>query len=161
QKIFRFRTCELEINEGDEKWRWFRPCLLHNIGQCTAPCNLRVSKEEDRKDIHRLRLVLEGKKAALFRELETEMDAAGQAPEFERAARIRDEIELLQSLNLRGELDKHVQPEVFYIDPKKGLAGLEKVLQLEKTPRVIEGVDIAHLGGNESVGSLVQFIDGL
>ena len=50
---------------------------------------------------------------------------------------------------------------MFYIDPKKGLAGLKKVLKLEKTPRTIEGVDIAHLGGGETVASLVQFIDGL
>ena len=54
-----------------------------------------------------------------------------------------------------------MQPEVFYIDPKKGLAGLQKVLKLNEPPRTIEGVDIAHLGGGETVASLVQFIDGL
>ena len=68
---------------------------------------------------------------------------------------------MLETLDQRGELDKHVQPEVFYIDPKKGLAGLQKVLQLAETPRTIEGVDIAHLAGGETVASLVQFIDGL
>ncbi|MBI3468922.1 MAG: UvrB/UvrC motif-containing protein, partial [Planctomycetes bacterium] len=161
QKIFKFRTCSLDINEGDDKWRWFRPCLLYNIGQCTAPCNLRITKDEYRKDIHRLRMFLEGKKEDLLKEMESEMQQAATALQFEQAARIRDEIEALKSLNLRGELDKHVQPEVFYIDPKKGLAGLQKVLKLDKTPRTIEGVDIAHLGGNESVGSLVQFIDGV
>ncbi|MGH7140738.1 MAG: GIY-YIG nuclease family protein, partial [Pirellulales bacterium] len=46
QKIFKFRTCGLDIDEGDEKWRWFRPCLLASINQCTAPCNLRIGKEE-------------------------------------------------------------------------------------------------------------------
>ncbi|NQV23808.1 MAG: GIY-YIG nuclease family protein, partial [Rhodopirellula sp.] len=39
QKIFRFRNCTLDIEDGDEKWRWFRPCLLASINQCTAPCN--------------------------------------------------------------------------------------------------------------------------
>jgi excinuclease ABC subunit C len=68
---------------------------------------------------------------------------------------------MLQTLDERGELDTHVQPEVFYIDPKKGLAGLKKVLKLNETPRTIEGVDIAHLGGGETVASLVQFIDGV
>ncbi len=68
---------------------------------------------------------------------------------------------MLERLDERGELDTHAQPQVFYIDPKKGLAGLKKVLKLAETPRVIEGVDIAHLGGNETVASLVQFIDGL
>ena len=38
QKIFKFRTCSLDIDDGDEKWRWFRPCLLHSIQQCTATC---------------------------------------------------------------------------------------------------------------------------
>jgi excinuclease ABC subunit C len=54
-----------------------------------------------------------------------------------------------------------VQPEVFYIEPRKGLVGLRKVLGLRETPRVIEGIDIAHLGGDETVASLVSFIDGL
>ncbi|MFP6762144.1 MAG: excinuclease ABC subunit UvrC, partial [Planctomycetaceae bacterium] len=53
------------------------------------------------------------------------------------------------------------QPEVFYIDPKKGLAGLRRTFRLPELPRVIEGVDIAHLQGGETVASLVQFIDGL
>ena len=46
-------------------------------------------------------------------------------------------------------------------DPKKGLTGLRQVLKLPETPRSIEGVDIAHLGGGETVASLVQFIDGI
>ncbi len=161
QKIFKFRTCSLDIDEGDEKWRWFRPCLLASINQCTAPCNLRISKEEYRKDIHRLRMFLEGKKVSLLKELKEEMLAASQARLFEKAARLRDEIRMLQTLDERGELDTHVQPEVFYIDPKKGLAGLKKVLKLAEMPRTIEGVDIAHLGGGETVASLVQFIDGV
>ena len=50
---------------------------------------------------------------------------------------------------------QHAQPEVFYVDPKKGLAGLKKVLRLDEIPRTIEGVDIAHLGGGETVASVV------
>ncbi|HEY2837674.1 MAG TPA: excinuclease ABC subunit UvrC [Pirellulales bacterium] len=161
QKIFKFRTCSLDIDEGDEKWRWFRPCLLHSIQQCTAPCNLRISKEEYRRDIARLRMFLEGKKTSLLKEMRAEMKAAADERRFEKAARLRDEIHALETLDRRGELDTHVQPEVFYIDPKKGLAGLKKVLKLDETPRTIEGVDIAHLGGGETVASLVQFIDGL
>ena len=90
-----------------------------------------------------------------------EMMDASKAMDFERAAKLRDEIEMLNSLDRRGELDTHEQPEVFHIDPKKGLAGLKQVLKLKETPRTIEGVDIAHLGGGETVASLVRFIDGL
>jgi excinuclease ABC subunit C len=62
QRIFKFRTCSLDIDKDDPQWRWFRPCLLASIGQCTAPCNLRITKEDYRKDIHRLKTFLEGGK---------------------------------------------------------------------------------------------------
>ena len=161
QRIFKFRTCSLDIEEGDERWQWFRPCLLASIEQCTAPCNLRISKEEYKKDIRRLQMFLEGKKTRLIKQLRDEMQAASKSLEFEKAAVLRDEIHMLETLDRRGELDTHAQPEVFYIDPKKGLTGLRKVLKLQDTPRTIEGIDIAHLGGGETVASLVQFIDGL
>ncbi len=161
QKIFKFRTCNLDIREGEEKWRWFRPCLLASINQCTAPCNVRISKEDYRRDIQRLKLFLDGKKTRLMKEMHKEMMAASGERNFEKAARLRDEIAMLETLDERGDLESHAQPEVFYIDPKKGLAGLKQVLHLPETPRRIEGVDIAHLSGNETVASLVQFIDGL
>jgi excinuclease ABC subunit C len=161
QRIFKFRTCSLDISETDERWKWFRPCLLASIHQCSAPCNLRISKEDYRRDIRRLQTFLDGGKKRLLDEMRSEMQACSKSLEFERAAVLRDEIQMLERLEERGELETHAQPEVFYIDPKKGLAGLRKVLELKETPRVIEGVDIAHLGGGETVASLVQFIDGL
>jgi excinuclease ABC subunit C len=161
QRIFKFRTCSLDIEEGDERWQWFRPCLLASINQCTAPCNLRISKEEYRRDIKRLQMFLDGNKTRLLGQLRKEMQEASAKLEFETAARLRDEIHMLETLDQRGELDTHAQPEVFFIDPKKGLAGLRKVLKLPDTPRTIEGIDIAHLGGQQTVASLVQFIDGL
>lgn len=161
QRIFKFRTCTLDIEEDDPKWRYYRPCLLYNINQCTAPCNLRIGKEEYRKDIHRLRMFLEGKKEGLLKEMRAEMKEAAHALEFERAAKLRDELHALDQLHLRGDLETHEQPEVFFIDPKRGLAGLKKVLGLDAPPRSIEGIDIAHLGGEETVASLVTFIDGI
>lgn len=161
QRVFRFRTCSLDIEEKDDRWKWFRPCLLASIDQCTAPCNLKISKEEYRRDIKRLQMFLLGNRSRLLKQLDKEMNEASKELRFEDAARRRDEIKMLESLDKRGELDTHVQPEVFYVDPKKGLTGLRKVLKLSETPRTIEGVDIAHLGGGETVASLVQFIDGL
>jgi excinuclease ABC subunit C len=89
------------------------------------------------------------------------MQAASEALLFEKAARLRDDIAALQKLGERGDVQRDAQPEVFPIDPKKGLAGLRKVLGLAQMPRTIEGIDIAHLGGTETVASLVNFIDGL
>jgi len=161
QRVFKFRTCSLDISESDERWNWFRPCLLASINQCTAPCNFRISKEDYRRDIRRLQTFLEGGKTKLLREMNEEMRSASKSLDFERAAVLRDEIQMLDRLEERGELETHEQPEVFYVDPKKGLEGLKRVLNLRETPRVIEGCDIAHLGGGETVASLVQFIDGL
>jgi excinuclease ABC subunit C len=161
QKVFKFRTCSLDIDADDQRWRWFRPCLLASINQCTAPCNLRISIEDYRKDIVRLKMFLEGNRKQLLKEMRAELEEAAAELKYEQAARLRDEIEMLESLRERGELEKHEQPEVFFVDPKKGLAGLQKILKLKVRPRNIEGVDIAHLGGDETVASLVQFLDGL
>src|SRR5262245_9218435 len=98
QRIFKFRNCSLDINSEESRWRWFRPCLLHSIGQCTAPCNLRVTREDYRKQIRALRLVLEGKKGKLIAEMEKEMQEASTALQFEKAARLRDDIGALKNL---------------------------------------------------------------
>lgn len=160
QRILQFRTCSLDIKSSEERWRWYRPCILHNIRQCTAPCNFRVTREDYRKQIRSLCLVLGGKKEKLIREMDAEMHAAAGAMLFEKAARIRDEIAALRKLEMRGEADKDIQPHVFHINPRKGMKALQKVLGLRNPPRVIEGMDIAHLQGSETVASMVSFIDG-
>lgn len=163
QKLLKFRTCTLDIRDADNRWRYYRPCLLHSIRQCTAPCNFRVTREDYRRQIKKLILVLEGKTARLVRRMEKEMQEAAGTMQFERAARIRDEITAIKNLDLRGEKGKEHQhqPELFHTDPKKGLHGLQKVLGLAKPPRTIEGFDIAHLSGQDTVASLVSFLDGL
>lgn len=160
QKVFKFRTCELEILDGDDKRRFFRPCLLYSIDQCTAPCADRISREDYRRDIDRLKRFMNSKRSVVLREMEKEMKTAADALNFEEAARIRDRIKAIQNLKLSGDVGEDVQPEVFYVDPAKGLERLAKVLELEQVPRIIEGIDIANLQGEESVGSLVCFIDG-
>ena len=106
-------------------------------------------------------MVLEGKKDRLIRAMDKQMRAAAADKKYERAAKLRDEIAALRKLELRGDVDKDIQPHVFQIDPKKGLRGLAKLLGFPKPPRTIEGVDIAHLAGEDTVASLVSFIDGL
>ena len=161
QKIFKFRTCSLDIEEGDPRWQWFRPCLLASIRPVHGPVQLPHFAEEYRKNIHRLQTV-----PGRQEEIAPGRDAAGNGRgvaelQFEEAARLGDEIHLLETLNERGKLETHVQPEVFPVDPKKGLAGLQKVLRMPEQPRTIEGIDIAHTAGTETVASVVQFIDGL
>jgi excinuclease ABC subunit C len=161
QKIFKFRTCTLQIRDHDERWKWFRPCILGHIHQCSAPCNFRIEKREYRKSILRLVRFLEGNKKSLLRELHRDMKTAAKELRFEQAAELRDQIRLIETLDQRGELDTHVQPEVFQIDPRRGVVGLQKLFKLPEPPRIIEGIDIAHIGGKDMVASLVHFIDGM
>jgi excinuclease ABC subunit C len=160
QKAFKFRTCELEIRADDEKRRYFRPCLLHAIKQCTAPCADLISKEAYRADIQRLRQFLSSKRSVFLRQIEKEMKQASAEMDFEKAALLRDRMKAIQGLSLSGDVDEDVQPEVFYVDPRAGLERLQDLLGLEHPVRVIEGIDIATLQGEDSVGSLVCFIDG-
>jgi excinuclease ABC subunit C len=161
QKVFKFRTCTLDIQDGDPKLQYFRPCLLYAIDQCTAPCAAKISQEDYRKDIDRLKSFLASKRSVVMRQMKKEMTQAAEDLRFEDAAGLRDRIRSLESLSLSGDPRSDLQPEVFYIDPKKGLASLAKVLEMDDPPRSIEGVDIAHLQGAETVGALVCFIDGL
>lgn len=160
QKVFKFRTCELDIREADEARTHFRPCLLYSIHQCTGPCAALIGKDDYAKDIQRLRKFLSSKRSVVLRQMKKEMDQASAELRFEEAARLRDRIKAIESLSLSGDPDVDLQPEVFYIDPRKGLDRLGQLLELENPPRRIEGIDIANLHGGESCGSLVCFIDG-
>ncbi len=160
QKAFKFRTCELDIRADDDSRRFFRPCLLHAINQCTAPCADLISRDNYKKDIDRLKKLLASKRQKLLRQLKSEMDQASQQLHFEEAAILRDRIKAIQSLALTGDVREDVQPELFYIDPRAGMEKLASLLGLETPPRSIEGIDIAHLAGSDTVGSLVCFIDG-
>lgn len=160
QRVFKFRTCELTILENDEQRRYFRPCLLHAINQCTAPCADRISRADYAADVKRLIKLLQSKRSTLVRQMTQEMQAAAAEKRFEQAAVLRDRLKAIQSLSLSGDVDEDVQPEVFYIDPTEGLEKLQSLLELPERPRIIEGIDIATLLGEESVGALVCFIDG-
>lgn len=162
QRVFKFRTCKLDIDAADQRRRFQRPCILHNIKQCSAPCGDRVSLEDYARQIRHLRAFLESKGSALRRSLQTRMTEAAQAKRFEEAAEIRDELKALDGLQKRGLVREHGQPENFAmnIDPAEGLEKLAQVLDLPTPPRTIEGIDIAHLQGKETCGSLVCFIDG-
>jgi excinuclease ABC subunit C len=163
QRAFKYRTCHLEILESDEKRKFFRPCLLHAINQCTAPCADKISREAYRADINRFLRFVEGDQKQILREMQRDMTTAAERLDFETAAKLRDEIKALRSLGNRAEKgDEHYwQPEAFVADPQEGVEALQKALGLEAPPRVVEGFDIAHLQGSEMVGSLVCFIDGV
>lgn len=162
QKVFKFRTCSLDIIEGEPKNRFFRPCLLHAIGQCSAPCNESISAERYGSDIDRFVKFLGSKRSVMLREMRAEMAEAAERLEFEKAAALRDQITAIEKLDQRAHMRDQWQPEaeIGYIDPEKGTRSLAKTLGLDKPIRCIEAIDIAHLAGGETVGSKVCFVDG-
>ncbi|MDI9402506.1 MAG: UvrB/UvrC motif-containing protein [Limnohabitans sp.] len=169
QRVFKYRTCELEIMDGDPKNRLFRPCLLAAINQCTAPCAARIPKEEYRADIDRFLRFVGSKRSAMLREMREEMDAASRALEFERAAVLRDQIKAIEKLDERetrnsrdddGEFDWQPEATGFVQDPAAGARSLARALGLDSQIRCMEAIDIAHLRGGETVASKVCFIDG-
>ncbi|MHC4571281.1 MAG: UvrB/UvrC motif-containing protein [Planctomycetota bacterium] len=160
QKIFKFRTCNLDIHEDDPKRKFFRPCILYSIKQCTAPCSAKIKKQEYKKIISDLVKFLKSKRSTVLRQLKKQMAEAAGGLAYEKAAMFRDRIRLIERLDRRGTPDEHVQPEVFVSDPTEALVQLQNLLQKAEPVRIIEGVDVAEISGAESVGSLVKFIDG-
>ena len=160
QKIFKFRTCNIDIRESDEKRRFFRPCLLYSIKQCVGPCGARIEKTEYKQIIDDLIKFLRSRRQTILRQLKKQMQAASEAQDYDKAAVYRDRIRLIERLDRRGTVRRDVQPEVFTGDPTEALAKLQKIFETEEPIRIIEGFDIAHISGAETVGALVKFIDG-
>jgi len=160
QKIFRFRTCKLSLKEDDRKRKFFRPCLLYSIKQCTAPCAAKIDRREYKKLVTDLIKFLRSKRSTILRQLRKQMAEASEALEYEKAAMFRDRIRLIERLDRRGTPDENVQPEVFAADPAEALVQLRELLQTAEPVRIIEGIDVASIAGAEAVGSLVKFIDG-
>ncbi len=93
QKVFQIRTCEDAVFANRS-----RPCMLHQIQRCTAPCVGLVTPEEYREDVQAAVLFLQGKTGEVREQLQAQMAAAAAALAFERAARIRDKIVRLAQL---------------------------------------------------------------
>ncbi|MFA7485056.1 MAG: UvrB/UvrC motif-containing protein, partial [Phycisphaerae bacterium] len=160
QKIFRFRTCKLEIRDEDLKRKFFRPCLLYSIKQCTAPCAALIDKKSYRKIITDLTKFLKSKRSVILRQWKKLMAEAAEKFDYEQAAVYRDRIKLIERLDERGSPEDDLQPEVFAAEPSEALEKIQKIFESPEPVRIIEGIDIAHISGSDSVGSLVKFIDG-
>jgi excinuclease ABC subunit C len=162
QRVFKFRTCSLDIVQDDPKNKVFRPCILAAINQCTAPCAARIDKAAYGGDIDRFKRFLDSKRSVMLREMRQEMQEAAKAMQFEKAAALRDQIQSLERLDERASISDGYQPEteIAYIDPLKGCRSLADTLGLSEPVRCIEAFDIAHLAGGETVASKVCFVDG-
>jgi excinuclease ABC subunit C len=93
QKVFQLRTCENTVFANRS-----RPCMLHQIERCTAPCVGLINEADYHEDVQAALLFLQGKTDEVLAQLKRQMDAAASALQFERAARTRDKIARLQLL---------------------------------------------------------------
>jgi len=93
-RVFPVRTCSAGVFKRARQIG--RPCLLGYIGKCSAPCVERISQAEHRRLAEEFCDFMAGQTARFTRRLESEMRAAAAAEEFERAARLRDDIQALE-----------------------------------------------------------------
>ncbi|MHC3468582.1 excinuclease ABC subunit UvrC [Streptomyces sp. 7R007] len=93
-RVFPVRTCSAGVFKNAA--RTGRPCLLGYIGKCSAPCVGRVSEDEHRELAEEFCDFMAGRTGTYLRRLETRMTQAAEEMEYERAARLRDDIEALK-----------------------------------------------------------------
>ena len=92
--MFPVRTCSAGVFK--RAGQIGRPCLLGYIGKCSAPCVGRVSAEEHRRIVEDFCSFLSGQTAAYTKRVEREMKAAAAEQDYERAARLRDDLRALE-----------------------------------------------------------------
>ena len=93
QRAFLLRSCSDSVFEART-----RPCLLFQIKRCSAPCVGRVDEAGYRELVHEAETFLSGKSGAVREQLVTEMNAASEALDFERAARLRDRLKAISHI---------------------------------------------------------------
>ena len=93
QKVFQLRVCENTVFAHRS-----RPCMLAQIGRCTAPCVKQISEEDYAADVKNASMFLRGQQSEVVSDLQTQMETAATNLEFEKAARTRDKIARLNRL---------------------------------------------------------------
>ena len=99
-KLFKLRSCEDSVFRNRS-----RPCLQHQIGRCSAPCVGLVAPRDYDESVRRAALLLDGRSDELTDELGRSMEAASARLDFEEAARIRDLVTSIRTLQARQYVD--------------------------------------------------------
>jgi len=103
QKLFKLRNCEDSVFRNRS-----RPCLQHQIGRCTAPCVGMISAQDYGDAVRRASLFLDGRSDELTQEVTRDMEAAAEKLDFEDAARLRDLLGNMRSMQARQYVDGKV-----------------------------------------------------
>ena len=135
-----------------------RASLSYHLGLDPGLEEGRTSLEDYRANLRKLIAVIEGKRHSVEKEIERDMKAAAKAEDFERAAKLRNQLFALQNLTRQVIFsDKEFQD----ISKDHALNELVNLLSLGSAPRRIEGFDISHQQGTDVVASMVVFTNGV
>ncbi|GBL46606.1 excinuclease ABC subunit C [Sulfuriferula multivorans] len=107
QKVFRLRTCEDSVFNHRS-----RPCLLHQIKRCTAPCVDLISAEDYAADVKNAALFLEGKENEVLQSITEKMQQSADAMRYEEAALYRDQIKSLTAVREKQFVASQSQADV-------------------------------------------------
>lgn len=135
-----------------------RATLHYHLGLDPGLEEGRTSLEEYRANLRKLIAVIQGKRKSIERELEKDMSRAAKAHDYEHAAKLRNQLFALQSLNKQVIFS---DKEFLDISKDHALGELVGLLRLGKFPVRIEGYDISHMQGTDVVASMVVFTNGV
>jgi excinuclease ABC subunit C len=102
KKLYRIRTCKLNLSNENISAGKYRECLQFHIGNCDAPCTGRQSEFEYLQNIVQIRRILRGNVGLVIDELRKEMFAAAEVLDFEKAAELKEKIELLENYHSKS-----------------------------------------------------------
>jgi len=119
QKAFLLRSCSDSVYETRT-----RPCMLHQIKRCSAPCTGLISLEDYSELVDEASAFLKGKSRAVIARLSQEMTTAAEAMDFEQAARVRDRIRALSAITMESSVSAEgvAEADVFALFSEGGQA---------------------------------------
>ncbi|HTS24163.1 MAG TPA: excinuclease ABC subunit UvrC [Casimicrobiaceae bacterium] len=125
QKVFQLRTCEPTVFANRS-----RPCMLHQIERCTAPCVGLIDEGAYREDVQNAVLFLQGKASEVLERLQRRMEEASSALAFEEAARVRDKITRLNRLQSRQFVESATAGDIDVVGAaaERGLTAVNLVM---------------------------------
>lgn len=135
-----------------------RGCLQYHLGLCPGPETSHYDRAQYINNLKKLIMYIKGERTLVVRELEKDMQEAARSQQFETAAQLRNKLRSIKMLQVQVLFgDK----EALDLSKDHALAELTDLFSLAKPPRRIEGYDISHMSGTDTVASMVVFTNGV
>ena len=159
RKVFPYRSCKTLPK---------RPCLWYHLGRCPAPCLIKTKleekilfekiKKECQKNAKNVFQIFQGEKTQVLKNLKKEMKEASKLQDFERAAKMRNQIEALEKILANAKI---FEPQLPQSDWQRIQEILKGILKSKRGISRIEAYDVSNIQGQLATGSMVIFVNGL